>query len=1046
MLLLLITVSAAASVTATDSITGVVRDAKTKQPVNAVRISVINKNKMVVTDENGAFTIAVTSPKDVLLVEAYDYNVVEVPVRGKAHLTIDLYSDVFGDYFKNVNGIGGVNSNSRQINSVKTVSNFSDNQALAADEILQGVLGGDVRSVSRSGISGMGSSLFIRGINSLNANAQPLFVVDGVLWNNLYDITSVHEGFFSNTLEYIDINDIETISVIKDGASIYGSKAANGVILIRTKRGKDPVTKISLNVMQGFVTEPSSVPMMDGEAYRLYAADMFGSAGVSGAGVAELGFTQTDPSNAVYNTYHNNTDWNDEVYQTGRNSHYMIDVTGGDDKAMYYFSLGYADNESVIKETGMNRLNIRLNADLYLTREFDLGLNVGFSRIERDLQDDGVNSYSSPTWLAKIKSPFLSPFLFTSTGEITPDYDDTDEFGIGNPMLVLSNSLNSLKKYRFNIGLAPVYRISPVLTVSSQFDYSLHKTIERRFVPMDGTATRYLDGYGYVENEINSQVMRNTAVFDETRLTYEKRLDKLNHIKALYGFRYLNNYYESDYAVEYNTGSDNNTTITGDYDYLQVDGINDQTRSLSNFLQADYDFDNRYFVSAAVSVDGSSRFGTETESGFSLFGHSYGVFPSINAGWIVSSETFMKSLDFIDFCKLRAGYGITGNDGIQDYENMTYFSIVRFMSEANGLIIGNIANEQLQWETTGKVNLGLDMGLFNEVATVSFDVFSSQTNDLLTLRDAPLISGLGQYWCNGGTMTNKGYELSADAKVLNLNHLKWEVGINVGHYKNEVTALPDGSYTTSVYDGEVLTAVGESAGSFYGYKTNGVFSTDAEAAAAYTDPATGTSTYLLMETEDGEYEKFSAGDMQFEEVVVDGIIDEKDKQVIGDPNPDFYGTISSRIFVDRLSLSTIFTYSIGNDIYNYSRSQLEAGEDFSNQTSAMENRWTGEGQTTTIPRAVYGDPMGNARFSDRWIEDGSYLRLKTVALSYDIPLKSTYIHGFTVWVSANNLMTLTNYLGLDPEVSAGNSVYYQGIDAGLVPATRSYAFGFKFNL
>ncbi|OJU54227.1 MAG: hypothetical protein BGN96_16810 [Bacteroidales bacterium 45-6] len=486
----------------------------------------------------------------------------------------------------------------------------------------------------------------------------------------------------------------------------------------------------------------------------------------------------------------------------------------------------------------------------------------------------------------------------------------------------------------------------------------------------------------------------------------------------------------------HNTQSNNNTTITNSLEYLKVDGVNNSTKSISNYLSADYNFDNKYFLAGALSVDGSSRFGKETQSGFSLFGRSWGVFPSISAGWNISSERFLKNAKFIDFLKFRTSYGLTGNDGIKDYASMAYFSIVQFMDRASGLVLSNLENSKIQWETTAKASAGMDFNLFNSRVTGNFDVYSSKTSNLLMLKDLPEVTGLGKYWENGGELTNKGFEASLNFKVLNLNALKWELGFSVGHYKNKITSLPFGDYTTSVYGGEVLTSVGNPAGVFYGYKTKGVFATTADAAA---------SELKILNT-NGSYTNFSAGDVIFDDAKKDGVIDSKDKQVIGNPNPDYYGTIFTKIAIKKFTVSALFSYSYGNDVYNYQRSILESGADYSNQTAAMLNRWTAEGQTTSQPKAYYGDPMGNARFSDRWIEDGSYIRLKTLSVAYNVPIKNNFINGFTVWASANNLVTWTKYLGLDPEFSARNSVYYQGVDAGLVPPTKSFFLGVNFNL
>jgi len=1027
---------------------GLVRDAHTKKPVAAAQISIPNKNLSAVSDDKGNFTLKISSQSDVLHVSAYDYGQTEIAIRGKDSVVVNLYSNQFSNYFKSIEGITGTSNNSSIVSSAKSADDLNKSGAIAVDEVLQSTLGGDVRAITRSGVVGEGAALFIRGINSINANAQPLFVVDGIIWNNLYDVQSINKGFFSNPLDNIDVNDIENITVIKDGTSVYGSKASNGVILIKTKRAKSMVTKISLNYFTGMTEKPGTLPMMNGDQYRVYASDMLNSRGVTGNDVSKYEFLGTDPTQLQsYNANHNSTDWGNQVYKTGQTSSYAINASGGDEKALYYFSLGMTNNKGAVKTTDLQRINFRCNADFKLSGSFTMGLNIGYTRVERTLLDDGVDFYSSPTWVSKIKSPFLSPYTLTSSGQLTPDYAQTDSFGIANPGAIIDYSINKLKKYRFNMGILPTFKLTHDLTLSSQFDYSLDKTIERHYIPMFFTPKEFLPDFAaYSINEISSQVMRNTEYFDETRLTYDKKFNDNNHLKAMLGWRYINNYYESDYAEEHNSGSNNNTTITGKNSFLQVDGINNQTNSISNYLNVDYDFDNRFFITGAVAMDASSRFGTETTGGFSLFGRSWGVFPAANAAWLVSSEKFMKNIDAVNFFKIKAGYGLTGNDGIKDYQSFAFFSSTKFMDKANGLVITNLSNPKIQWELTAKANAGVDLGLFNNRLSLSFDYFSSNTTNLLVMKNMPYVSGLSVYWDNGGSMTNKGYEISANLKVINFKNLKWELGASVGHYDNLITSLPsnnnlipglpDGSYTTSVYNGEVLTSVGQSVGVFYGYKTNGVFATTAQAQSAN----------LKILNSDGTYSAFGAGDMIFVDKNNDGIIDAKDKQVIGNPNPKFYGSFNSKIYYKRFTLNTLFTYSLGNDIYNYQRSQLEAGAGFSNQTSAMMRRWTGEGQVTDIPQATYGDLIGNSRFSDRWIEDGSYIRLKTVSLSYDLPVKSNFIEGISIWISANNLLTMTHYLGQDPEVSAGNSVYFQGVDNGLIPLTKCYYLGIKLNL
>jgi TonB-linked SusC/RagA family outer membrane protein len=1022
------------------TITGKVIDAHTQQPVKAAQVTLLGKGTNATTNDMGEFSIKSTTELAVLKISAYDYNVVEFPLRGKTTVVIKLLSDQFSTYFKTTVGVTGDVNNSVSTSASKGIADLQQVTSMSADELIQKSLGADVRSTTRSGVSGIGSTFFIRGINSLNANAQPLFVVDGVIWDNLTDVVSIHKGYFSNPLNTIDVNDIESITVVKDGTSIYGSKASNGVVMIKTKRSKTMVTKISLNILTGTTDIPGTTPMMSGEDFRIYASDLIGSKGVSGTDISSYGFLETNKSNyKVYNTNHNNTNWANEVYQRGMTSSYMINANGGDEKAMYYFSLGYTKNDGVVKSTNSERLNTRLNADIKLLDKVSLGVNIGVTQITRTLLDDGM-SFSSPTWLTNIKSPFLSPNSFTFAGDKSTDLEHTDDFGVGNPSAIIQLSVNNLRNTRVNVGLLPTIKISNAFTLSSQFDFSVNKTVERHYIPMYYVPEQIIPDYGVSQNEVSGQTMRNTNYFDDTRLTYEKSFGNQNHLKAMYGWRYINNYYESDYVEEHNTKTNNNTQVTGAFKFLQVSGINNQTNSLSNYLNVDYDFKNRYYLTATMAMDASSRFGNQTRGGVSLFGRSWGTFPAVNTGWLVSSERFMKALDLVSLLKIRAGYGMTGNDGIKDYQSMAYFSGVKFMGKANGLLLANLNNPTLQWETTKTAHAGVDLGLFNNRLSFCFDYFNSNTSNLLLLKQQPIVSGLGNYWTNGGTMENRGFEFSANWIMLNFKNVKWELGASVGHYANKVTSLPVEDYSRSVFGGEVRTAVGEAAGSFYGYKSLGVFATQAEAQAV------NNGAGLKKINADATYSYFTAGDMHFEDKDNNGIIDERDKQVIGNPNPDFYGNITSKISYKRVSLSTVFTYSYGNDVYNYFRSQLESGSDFTNQTNTMITRWTGDGQVTSQPKAVYGDPMENSRFSTRWIEDGSYLRLKTITLSYDVPIKSNFIEGFNVWVSANNLLTLTKYLGQDPEFSAGNSVYSQGVDAGLVPLTKSYYVGIKFNL
>ena len=336
------------------------------------------------------------------------------------------------------------------------------------------------------------------------------------------------------------------------------------------------------------------------------------------------------------------------------------------------------------------------------------------------------------------------------------------------------------------------------------------------------------------------------------------------------------------------------------------------------------------------------------------------------------------------------------------------------------------------------------MNFLNNRLNVKMDVFKSWTDNLLTYQDLNFLTGLESNWVNGGSMENKGYSVSFNAHVLAKRNWNWEIGASVGHYKNKLTKLPDGAdfVEKEIYGATIRSQVGQPLNLFYGYKTDQtskgtiVYATSAEAAA---------DGLYVLDADGHTRHYFGAGDVKF---VDDGDkeINEKDMQVIGDPNPDIYGNLFTTLSYKRLKLDVNFNYSLGNDAYNYQRAQLEGGNRFMNQTVAMVNRWSYEGQVTDMPKATWEDPQGNARFSDRWIEDASYLRLKSITLSYELPINNTFIHGLTFWGQANNVFTVTKYLGADPEFSLGNSVLEQGIDRGLLANSRNFMFGIKINL
>lgn len=1035
------------------TVTGRVLDAATRKPIVGARIQMLERAMYsALTNENGLFTIKVPTLSAIVEISAEDYAAREIPLHGMNTLDVVLYSSTFKGLFGTVQTLQGPQSRSSVTSSLNQVNELGQDGAISVESEIAAQLGGDMRANLHSAVPGNGASMFIRGINSLNAMSQPLILVDGVIFDNQLNRPSILQGFFANPINNIDVSDIESVTVLKDGTALYGSKGANGVIMIQTKRGYSQATRIEFNAFMGVNERPKLPDMMNGDQFRKYASEL-----VRGdrhySDYDKIPWLSDDPARSYYNTYHNETDWTDEVYRTSVMQSYNVSVNGGDESALYNLSVGFTNAPSTIKSSNFNRLNARFNSDMQLYSKLALAMDISYSQTDRKAPDDGVpedynsDPVSSVGYLALIKSPFLGPKQFNvSNGSMSPKYSLADVFGVANPSVLVSEDTKAVFKNEnnhLNVSATPKFTIMKDLVVSSLFSYTLDKVVGSFFRPEKGTP-EFDRGTSFdARNTVKTLSSKQSSIFSDTRLTWKKTFGYSN-LNAFLGYRYTTDSYRLDWARADNTANDNINTISAGMKNRYADGVDDDVKTASIYLNADYNWLNKYFLNGSLTFDTSSRFGKKVKGAVHLGDHSWGLFPSIQGAWLISSEDFMKDLNFINYLKLRAGYSITGNDRILNYGYTTYFSAFQFYNNLSGLMLSQIGNETLGWETSHKFNVGLDASLFNDVFSFSVDVYSNRISDLLTRGELPDVTGLDYYWMNNGKMRNNGVDVSVRVKALDLRKFKWELGASLSHYKNKVTSLYNDAPINDVYYGaDIRTQVGSSAGLFYGYETNGVFASTSDVPVH----GEGADAHRLgIKDKTGKINEFQGGDMWFVDKDGNGVIDENDKTIIGDPNPDFVGTINSHMKWGRLSLDMLFSFSSGNDIYNYLRSQLESGSTYYNQTLAMNRAWSYEGQVTDMPRISYGDPMGNSRFSDRWIEDGSYFRMKTLSLSYEIPLNLTFIQGVTVWAAAHNLFTLTKYLGSDPEVSSSNYPLYQGVDVGLLPQGRSYYLGVKINL
>lgn len=1042
---------------ATTMLHGVVVDQVSKKPLAGIQLKVLGYDRYsAMTGADGKFTIKVPEFATTLFVHSPSFMSQQVAINAK-NTEKEIKVLMMQEKFRPMYSEGTTYTAQAGFDAeAKDVTIESD---------IENILGADVRTVTRSAAPGIGATMFVRGLSSINANAQPLIVVDGVEQDMQQNRLSLHSGQINNILANIAPEDIASVKVLKNATALYGARGGNGVILITTKRGKSMATRIDANISAGVSLVPQLPTMMNASQYRNYATEILGTVpeNINRDTPISFRFLNDDPNNYYYHTYHNDTDWTDYVYDTAMTQNYNINVQGGDDIGMYNLSVGYVKAESTAKNNDFDRMNVRFNTDINILYNLNTKFDISISRTNSKVFDDGAmedlsaGTITSPTFLSLIKSPIVSPYQYNAiVGGFTSllcDYDDIysqlgSGYGLANPVAILNNAngdnKNKAENTYFNVRVEPTWTINNSLSLTSMFSYTLDRNSQRYHRPFVGVPSFEISNLGTVTSMAASLFSKEINVVSDTHIDWKHQYGKHN-LAAFGGFKYTYfSFDDNNLKTEYNTTTnDKNPALNASSGYQHIKGNNDVWKNLQWYGNIDYNYMNRYFATVSLSAEANSRFGAKSGD-LDLCGVAWALFPSVQLGWVMTNESWFPKNAGINYLRVNAGYDMSGNDDISNYAARTSLSAVRFNYNAIGLQLTNIGNDEIKWETNHKLNVGLQAYMLNNRLGIDFNYYVNKTKDLLTLQTFKNpIGGINNYWTNGGEIKNEGFELSVTTKPVVTRNWNVEVGASVGHYANKVTKLPDGDYTSSVYgDNNILTSVGNPVGLFYGYKTAGVFATDAEAKAA------GKDGYLYMEDNAGIRNDFKAGDVHFIDQNNDGKISELDKVVIGDPNPDIYGNIFATINYKNLTLTMGWNYSLGNDVYNYQRSILNSGSTFYNQQVAEVAHWRYEGQQTDYPRLAYGDPMGNNRFSDRWIEDGSYLRLKTLNLSYKVPVPGswTWLQGLTIWAQANNLLTFTKYLGSDPEFSIGNGVLYQGIDCGNIAQGRSFQCGVKINL
>jgi TonB-linked SusC/RagA family outer membrane protein len=1011
-------------------------------PLKDVSISVEGFNiSPVITDSSGIFSISVpTGNVWLMIVPLGAYESKRIFLDGRQSLMISLAPAIMKSYNEHVPINHQVKSRSDIITSYFDIDLEKNpiKDAESFDQLIQGSVPG-LWLTHPSGMPGQGAIGFIRGINSMNATNAPLVVVDGMPLEQPGIFRTEIQGNYINPLSNIDPYDISRLTILKDptATAIYGTKASNGLILIQTLDPKSTETSISISVQRGVSLAPSRlIPQLDREQYLLLANEMLSSSKLK---EEEFQFTYpglyTERSDDAYYRYMHNTNWQKYIFSNSQSSNVYFSMKGGSEIAKYGLSVSYSDQGGVFENSGHDRFNVRFVSNLNIFPRFKINVTSNLINGNSSLNESAISKEVSPVLAGLFKTPLMNPYQYDEKGNRLLTIDDTDELGTSNPYALMKNYIGDTKDYRFISSIKGLLDISKTIKMISMVGLNYNTMKEFIFMPNIGME-RYLDGEAInVAQSTNNYLF---SFYSDNYLSFGKQFGNIHAFNAVTGFRVNTNTLETDFGRAMNMPENDEYTRlqAGQIDLRMLGGINSRWNWASLYYQINYKFQDKYILNVSGSADFSTRNGALSGTSVRIDDLPIGLFYSFGAGWRLSQEPFLREIKGLENVLLRAAYGKTGNDDIGNFNALDYYYLTRYR-ETSGLIPGSAANKSLKYEEFNQFNIGIDISFWGGRTWFTSDYFISKSSDLMVYEPLESYMGYSFLPTNSGRLNNSGWEFALNQRLIDGYQFSWDISTNLSFISNEVIQVPKNELVTRFVGGEMITRNGESANCFYGYQFKGVYSTQLEAQEANLVNSRGIP--------------YGAGDAKFQDIsgpegIPDGIINDYDKVILGSPIPEFFGGITNRFFYRRWELSMIIQSVYGNEVFNYVRFMNERMVDLSNQSKNVLNRWQYDGDDTNVPRALWNDPIGNSAFSSRWIEDGSYLRLKHLMLSYTMPGGFLKFQNASFYISATNLFTLHNYLGYDPEFIHSYDPMNQGIDYGLMPQYRKFLIGVKFGL
>ncbi|MFN8303847.1 MAG: TonB-dependent receptor [Saprospiraceae bacterium] len=961
-----------------------------------------------VTDIDGNYRLVAPDAEAVLIFSYTGFLDQEIAIGGRSSIDVTLAESVSQLDEVVVTGYGA-QKRSTISGSVASVSSeeIAEKPLLRVEQALQGRMAG-VQVAQVSGSPGSALTVRVRGVGTIT-NSDPLYIVDGMQVDGL---------------DFLNPNDIESVNLLKDAASaaIYGSRGANGVVLITTKGGRrNQDGKISYDAYYGVQRPWRLVDLLDAREYATLQNEAYLAAGKT-----------PPPEFANPAALGEGTDWQEAIFEHAPIASHQLTFTGGSERSAYTLSGNYFDQDGIVggNKSNFKRATVRFNSSHDVKKWLTLGNNLGFTWLQRQGLIEN-SQFNSPIIRALNMDP-VTPVRKADGTYAYSRYADTD---IANPVNAIEQTHSTWRTNRLVGNVYGDLKLGHGFTFRTTYSLDVTFAIQRGFAPKFDLSNipSLSEAPAAEKNLVNSvgvanHMWRNWQL--ENVLTWQKTFAQKHDLTLIGGTTALDKRYDVSGGANTNLPSNDpdDAYISNTIDPIESQSAYQYASAsslLSWFGKANYAFDGTYLLSATFRADGSSRFGRNNR---------FGYFPSFSAGWVASHESFWK-VGWINFFKLRASWGQNGNDQIGDYtfttvvNNGQNYAFGPNETITNGSVALSAANPDLKWETITQTDFGADLELFDGRVGIVTDYYIKKTSDMLYAAPIPLVAGTAAPVQNVATAENRGFEFTLNYRG-RIGAVRYTLGGNVSFISSKVTGLGRGGepvlsgYVQSANSNAARTDVGHPIASFYGYVTDGIFQSQAE-----------------IESAAFQSDQTAPGDIRFKDLDGNGVIDINDQTYIGNPTPDVAYGLNGDFEWKGLEFNFFFQGTQGNDIYN---STIRYDFSYVNRPSSALNRWTGPGTSNTEPRVSLSDPNQNARVSDRFIEDGSYLRLKTLQIGYNLPqswLKKVRFEKFKIYVTGQNLLTFTKYSGLDPEIGNVGGSLEIGIDRGFYPQARTVVGG-----